>query len=376
VTEDARLVLANLRAAVREGAVVVNHAPVESILVEGSRATGVEATCRWTDRRIRVRAGCVINAAGPWVDAVRRLEDGDAAPMLSLSKGIHIAVRSERLPARNALILRKNDGRSVFVIPLGKVTYVGTTDTSYEGGARVWPEINAADVAYLLEPLPRHLNVEPIKAEEVVSAWAGLRPLVAEPGKKPTDISRRDELQVGPAGVVTIAGGKLTGYRQMAQRTLEKVAEGTGLALRPPIDEETPLPGGDFDGDLERLSKQLTTERGVPEEVAARLVRLYGNETAAVLGEGFEPLVPGQAVARREIDWAVTHEGAATLEDVIYRRTRVALYEPDARSAAVEPAADRMAELLGWDGARRNREVETVRALLAEELAFARGEGA
>jgi glycerol-3-phosphate dehydrogenase len=376
VTEDARLVLANLRAAVGAGAVALNHAPVESIVVEGSRATGVEATCRHSGRRVRVRAACVINAAGPWVDAVRRLEDPGAPPMLHLSKGIHIVLRRERLPARNALILRTSDGRSTFVIPWGEVVYVGTTDTSYDRGAEVWPRISSSDVEYLLEPLPRHLNVEPIKPEEIVAAWAGLRPLVAEPGKKPTDISRRDEIQVGPAGVVTIAGGKLTGYRQMAQRSLEKAVEVAELRLAAPVDGEPPLPGGNFDGDLDRLSARLAANGEISERAASRLVRLYGTETADLLGGGFSPLVPGQPVAAQEIEWAVTHEGAATLEDVIYRRTRLALYEPDARTSAVEPAADRMAQLLGWDEARRNREVEAVRARLAEELAFAGAEGA
>jgi glycerol-3-phosphate dehydrogenase len=296
--------------------------------------------------------------------------------MLHLSKGIHIAVRPERLPARNILILRTNDGRSIFVIPWGGIVYVGTTDTSYERGAEIWPVITSADVEYLLEPLPRHLNTEPVKPEEIVATWAGLRPLVAEPGKKPVDISRRDEIQIGAAGVVTIAGGKLTGYRQMAQRSLEKAAEIAELRLGPPVGTEPPLPGGAFDGDLDRLCAKLAVEAEIPEGVAARLVRLYGTETTAVLEGGFDPLIPGQAVAKQEIDWAVTHEGAATLEDVVYRRTRVALYEPDARGLAVEPAADRMAELLGWDEARRDREVDAVRALLAEELAFASAEGA
>jgi glycerol-3-phosphate dehydrogenase len=376
LTEDARLVLANLRGAVANGALVLNHAPVEAIVVEAGRAAGVEVTCRWSGRRVRARAKCVINAAGPWVDAVRHLEDSDAPPMLHLSKGIHLVLRAERLSMRNVVILGAADARSIFAIPRGEVVYVGTTDTTYPDGVRIWPEINSQDVEYLLEPLPRCLNVEPVKPEEVVAAWAGLRPLVAEPGKDPTDISRKDEILVGPAGVVTVAGGKLTGYRQMAQRTLEKVEEVTGLTLGPAIDEEPPLPGGDFDGDLDRLSARLVAEREVPEKAASRLVRLYGTETLELLSDGFEPLVPGEAVAAQEVDWAVTHEGAATVEDVLYRRTRLALYDPDARAASVERVADRLAELLGWDTSRREREVTEARIRLAEELAFTRGGGA
>jgi glycerol-3-phosphate dehydrogenase len=376
VTDDARLVLANLRGAMANGALVVNHAPVEAVVVEGGRAAGVEATCRLSGRRVRVRARCVINAAGPWVDAVRCLEDAGAPPMLHLSKGIHLVLRAQRVGVRNVLILGAPDGRSIFMIPRGEIVYVGTTDTSYPGGVRIWPEINSDDVEYLLEPLPRYLDVEPVKPEEVVAAWAGLRPLVAEEGRKPTDISRKDEILVGPAGVVTIAGGKLTGYRQMAHRSLEKAEEVTGLELGPAFEEEPPLPGGDFDGDLDRLSARLIAERRVPEWAAVRLARLYGTEALELLGNGFEPLVSGQAAAAQEVDWAVTHEGAATVEDVLYRRTRLALYDPDARAASVEPVAGRLADLLGWDEARRAREVEAARARLAEELAFARGGGA
>jgi glycerol-3-phosphate dehydrogenase len=156
--------------------VVLNYAPVDEVVREGDRAAGIEATCRWTGRRVRVRARCVINAAGPWVEAIRSLEDESAPPLLHLSKGIHIVLTADRLPVRNMVVLGTTDGRSIFAIRRGEVVYVGTTDTTYSNGAQGWPEITSEDVEYLLEPLPRHLEVEPVKPEEVVAAWAGLRP--------------------------------------------------------------------------------------------------------------------------------------------------------------------------------------------------------
>jgi glycerol-3-phosphate dehydrogenase len=370
LTDDSRLVLATLRAAAGAGAALLNLARVDRILVEGERAAGVEACCGESGRRIRVRARCVINAAGPWVDAVRTLEDAGAPPLLHLSKGIHIVLPAARLPARNMLILNTADRRSIFVIPRHGVVYVGTTDTSYEGGHDLWPPIERDDVTYLLDTLNANLSVDPLHPDEVIAAWAGLRPLIAEPGKAPQEISRRDEVVVGPSGVVTIAGGKLTGFRPMARETLEKAAEVADLDLAPPLERLEPLPGGDFDGDLAALSGALVTEHGLSAEAADRLALCYGTEASSLASRGTEPLVPGSTILTSEIDWAVEVEGALRLEDVHYRRTRAAFYHPEAREAGVAASAERMASLLGWDDARREAEVAGVLRRLAADLRF------
>jgi glycerol-3-phosphate dehydrogenase len=250
LTDDARLVLANLRAAAGFGAAVLSRAPMGAILRDGSAACGVEATCAesggsdGSGARFSVRARCVVNAAGPWVDAVRVLEDPDAAPKLHLSKGVHGVFRRERLPLRKVLLLGTEDRRSIFAVPRGEAVYVGTTDTTWSEGHTAWPRIDPADVSYLLAPPHRQLPAHGLGPLDVFAAWAGLRPLVAEPGKPPTEISRKDEVTIGPAGVVSVAGGKLTGYRPMAQATLEGAAAHAGLALAPHREPE-PLPGGE-----------------------------------------------------------------------------------------------------------------------------------
>jgi glycerol-3-phosphate dehydrogenase len=312
----------------------------------------------------------VINAAGPWVDAVRRLEDASARPLLHLSKGVHIVVPAERLPVNNMVILGTRDRRSIFVIRDGGVAYIGTTDTTYERGDEMWPEIALEDVEYLLEPLTRYFTVDAIRPDEIVAAWAGLRPLIAEPGKKPQEISRRHEILVGPARVVTMAGGKLTGYRPMARRTVERAAAACGLDLAPAPSEESRLPGGDFDGALAPLEGRLVRETGISEACAARMVRLYGTEAGEIARLGTRALVAGSPVLAAEVDWAVRTEAAATLEDVLYRRIRTALYVPEARQGSVDATADRMAALLGWSDQRRRSEVAHARARLAADLAF------
>ncbi len=370
LTDDARLVLANLRAALGAGAVALNHAPVVAVTESDGSADGVEARCALGGRRVRVRARCVINAAGPWVDAVRRLEQGQAPPRLHLTKGVHIVVPATRLPVHNLLILNTEDRRSIFVIRHGETVYVGTTDTTYEPGSETWPDITREDVSYLLAPVARDLTCDPVAPEEVVSAWAGLRPLIAEPGKAPSEISRKDEVWIGPKRVVTIAGGKLTGYRPMARLTLDRAAEACGLRPAPPPAEEAPLPGGDFEGALAPLEAELRRTLGVSEPAAARLARLYGTEAGAVAARGAAPLAPGARTLEGEVEHAVLVEGAARLEDVLYRRTRAALYELGAREALLAPMAARMAALLGWDDARRESEQDACRARLAHDLAF------
>ncbi|MDE3096251.1 MAG: glycerol-3-phosphate dehydrogenase/oxidase [Chloroflexota bacterium] len=368
LTDDARLVLANLRAAAASGARPLNHAPVDRILVEDGRAVGVEATCALTDRSFRVRARCVVNAAGPWVDAVRRMEEPDAPPQLHLSKGVHVVLPASRLPLRNIVVMRTRDGRSIFAIPRRDVVFIGTTDTTWTQGPRVWPEISTEDVAYLLEPLARYLSIEPPGPADVTAAWSGLRPLVAQPGKKPADVSRSDEVRLGRAGVVTVAGGKLTGYRPTVERVLGTVARVLRREL--PRAEEGPLPGGAFDGDLDRLARSLVEEFSVDGAVGARLARLYGCEAPAVARLGAAPLAEGAPLLGGEVDWSVTKEGAARVEDVVYRRTRVALYEPEAARRSVEPVARRMAGLLGWSPQRTGDEIERTRGRMAADLRF------
>ncbi|MFI5316636.1 MAG: glycerol-3-phosphate dehydrogenase/oxidase [Myxococcota bacterium] len=369
LTDDARLVLANLRAAAGLGARALNWAEVTGIGVENGRAAVVTARCRLTGRQIRVRAGCVVNAAGAWVEALRRLEDPAAPKLLHLSKGVHIGIPAARLPVRNLLLLGTDDRRGIFALRRDEIVFIGTTDTTYTRGADLWPRVSRADVEYLLAPLKHYFREGKVEAADVRTAWAGLRPLVAEPGKPPTDISRKDEILLGPAGVVTIAGGKLTGYRPMALRTLERVQSVLGRPL-PEAPEGPPLPGGDFAGDLGPLADALAREHGVGAACAHRLARLYGSEAAEVVRLGSESLAPGAPVIAGEVDWAVSREAAATVEDVLYRRTRAALFEAEARDAVAEPIARRMAGLLGWSAEKTAVELAGARARLAADLDF------
>ena len=371
VTDDARLVIANLRAAVGEGALVIPHARIDRVLVEAGKASGAEGVCELSDRRFRVKARCVINAAGPWVEAVRKLEDPKASSVLHLSKGVHVVIPRERLPVNHLVILSAPDGRSVFCVPRGNIVYVGTTDSSYGKAPDVWPEITRQEVDYLLEPLSRYFPQNPVAPSDCVAAWAGLRPLVAQGGRKATEISRKDEVWRGPSAMISIAGGKLTGYRKMATGVLEHIEQVLGASFAAPIVEDVPLPGGDFAGDLETLAGELMQRFQIEKRTARRLAELYGSESAELLALGAQSIVQGAPVVAGEVEWAIRYEGAATVEDVLYRRMRAALYEPECCSVLVEPLSRQMASLLSWDVERRDQEIARANDRLSRDLDFA-----
>ena len=176
-----------------------------------------------------VRARMIVNAAGPWVDAIRALEAPDEKPRLSLTKGIHLVLPHSRLPLARTLLMSAADKRPIFAVPRGDVTYLGTTDTFFPT-SKYWPEIEAEDVDYLLDSSSRSFCVEPLTASDVVSSWTGVRPLVSQAGKRPSEISRRDEVWTGPGGILSIAGGKLTAYRRMVERVVDTVVERLGQA--------------------------------------------------------------------------------------------------------------------------------------------------
>ncbi len=370
LTDDARLVLATLRGAAAKGAVALNHMRLMGFQADGS-GVDLELADMLGGERLRARASVVVNAAGPWVESVLGMSETVAGrpgnkPKLHLSKGVHIALPRERLPLNNMVMMTTSDGRPVFAIPRGQVVYVGTTDTTYQGGPGYWPEVTAEDVSYLLAPVNDHFRDVNMESGDVVGSWAGLRPLIREEGKAPKEMSRRDEIWQAPERFISIAGGKLTGYRKMAEQVLARV----GKVLSRDVSLEDPLatlPGGDVP-DVNALVAEIGSRYGQSERVALRLVRLYGSEAATMLGDAPQQIAGG--VFAEEVRWAVQQESARTLEDVVYRRLRVPWFRPGESQNVALAAADIMAEMLGWDGPRTDSQLRTVRDRLKEDLRF------
>lgn len=345
LTDDARLTLANVRAAHAHGAVVLNYLAASAITGGAISQVGGRSTLEGDGSECLIQARKVVNAAGPWVDEARRIEDPAAAPMLVQSKGIHVVVPRARIPINHTVVMNTPDRRSIFAVPRGQFTYLGTTDEFYPE-PHYWPRVEQRDVDYLFDATRAALDVADLDNSAIVSVWAGLRPLVNQPGKSAREISRKDEIWTGPGGMLSIAGGKLSAYRAMAERVVDQVVAEAGFAARACTTMDQPLPGGESAaGGLEALDP-------VDQE---RLARLYGSEAGELAADGGDVA----AEARR----AVLVEGAQRLEDYWVRRSGRAWFDAAAGAAALAPAAAEMAGLLGWNAARTASEIENCRSI-------------
>jgi glycerol-3-phosphate dehydrogenase len=362
VTDDARLTLANARSAFANGARIATYASAVRMIHEDHRVVGaiVRGTLPGESEEVEVRARVVVNAAGPWVDAVRCLEDPKAERKLQLTKGIHLVVPRARLPIRHTVIMPTPDQRSIFAVPREKIVYIGTTDTFFPQ-PEYWPEIGRDDVDYLLTTVNQAFGVEPIRDEDILATWSGLRPVLWAEGKKPSEISRRHEILEGPGGLLTVAGGKLTSYRSMAERVVDLCQRRLGRDLTPATTAEEPLPGGDFSGTFEEL-RSFVEAQGLDLREAERVIRLYGRETFAVFSE--------QKGLAAEVQQAVLNEGALTLEDYWFRRSGRARFSTEAGPDVLAEAAEHMGEWLGWSDEERERQIQDCRSKRDFEMSF------
>ncbi len=381
-TDDARLVLAIARSAVQAGARAANYAEVTSLLKSEGRVRGATVRDVVDGREYTIPAAVVVNATGPWVDRLRQRDDAGAAPLLRLTKGAHVAVRRSRLGHTHAVTFTSPiDGRVMFVLPWGDLSYVGTTDTEED----VSPDdlrATGSDVVYLLRSANAIFPDARLTPRDVLSTWAGLRALLAPPPDHdlaPSQVSREHRVVEAPSGLISIAGGKLTTFRIMGREVVDQVSrrlqatDGRPRAPRPATDR-LPLAGGET-SNLDALIAALGS-RGIPELQASHLVRSYGSEAAALgnlidrdhsLGD---PIIPGRPEIWAEIVHATEREMAVRLSDVMIRRLHL-FYEDTAQGVDAAPAvAARMAALLGWDEARRRAELDAYRREVARSRAF------
>lgn len=366
-TDDARLTLAIARTAAAHGAAIANHAGVRALVKDGDVVVGARVEADGDE--IEVRAHVVVNAAGVWADDVRALDEGAHPASIRPAKGIHIALPWDQV--RNdiaAIIPVPGDRRMVFVIPWGDTTYVGTTDTDYDGPLDD-PPCTPDDVDYLLAAL-NGITEEKHTADDVVGSWAGLRPLLRSGrSSRTSDLSRRHTVRVAPSGVVTVTGGKLTTYRRMAADAVDAALDvlgerGLGERARLSCTKHLRLFGGEGidppEAALEPSTHEHLTGRYGTEADAVRALVADDADLAA-------PLVPGLPYVRAEAQYAVRHEMACTLDDVLSRRTRARLLARDASADAAVSVADLIAPDLGWTDAQRDAEVAAYRASIEAE---------
>ncbi|MBK6661222.1 MAG: glycerol-3-phosphate dehydrogenase/oxidase [Thermoflexaceae bacterium] len=350
-----RLALEMALEARRLGASVVNHATVTGIGVEGGRVRSVEVECEGT--RTTLAANLVINAAGPWVDAVNRLSNERAPELLGVTRGTHIVVEPpEPFPHDALFSFARSDGRVFFAVPQGRLLLIGTTDDRYEGAASdVHP--TAEDVAYLLDEARELLPATGIEREHVRYAFAGLRPLMRAAGGPEAAISRKHEVvdharRGGPAGMLSVIGGKLSTFRPLAGDVAARAARGNE-------------PDGPFLPRAHRWRIALR-ESGLPHEARQHL-RIYGDAVEDVLAGGLAELCPHAPALESEVTHAATAELGVTLADILLRRTGIA-WASCRGLCCHHRAAAIAAAVLGWDDDRRYAEIAAFEQTVAQHL--------
>jgi glycerol-3-phosphate dehydrogenase len=363
-TDDVRLVLTVLAEAERFGAVPVNRVEAVALTAAGALVRDADAG------ELEVRAANVVNATGVWADRLRpeELHDEAEVPMIRPSRGTHVVLPAELLRVRAGAIVPAADGRTIFVLPWLGQTLVGTTDNDYDGDIeRVQPA--GEDVAYLLEGVNAFFGTS-LGPGDVAGAFAGVRPLIStgDP-KKSVDISRKAELYETSSGMVTITGGKLTTWRRMAKLAVDRIVERDGREA-PCRTHEIPLGMAVDDAALPRVE-------GVQDESYAQLASRYGYAARDVLalaaerGQLAQPILAGAPDLLAEAAYAARREQAASVADVLLRRTRLGLTAARSLCAAGEEAPERVAAALGgelgWDAARRGAEAAAFRADAAAE---------
>lgn len=388
-TDDARLTLAVVRTAAHHGAVAANRCEV--VAMEGDRIT-LRAPSNPTSsgespEEFVARASVVVNAGGVWADTVQaladRVTDRATGPRRTLrpAKGVHLSVPRGRLPSEVAAVLPvSGTKRSVFVVPMGAHTYIGTTDTDYEGPLDD-PLCTAEEVDELLGAVNTWVS-NPLTRDDVCATWAGLRPLVASESEGRTaDLSRRHSVTVSPSGMVTVTGGKLTTYRLMASDTVDVVMRRLGRRVRrwgsANRCRTASLRLWGTEGFEELTGPSAAMRLGVEPRVVEHLAHRYGGETPGLVAtirqdpSLAEPLVDGLPYLRAEALHAVRHEMARTLDDVLSRRVPARWLDSAATSRAAEATAALIGPELGWDAAECSRRTVSFREALAHERVVA-----
>lgn len=333
-SDDARLTIEIMKKAVGYGAVCLNYAEAHELLLENDKIAGVRIFDHIEQNNFNIKASKIVNAAGPWVDLLRKKDNSLQGKRLQLTKGVHLVVAHEKLPIKQAVYFDVKDGRMIFVIPRNGKTYIGTTDTVYNKEID-HPQTTAEDANYLLDAVNKMFPSVNLKMSHIESTWAGLRPLIHEDGKSPSELSRKDEIFISDSGLISIAGGKLTGYRKMAERVVNLVArqirKETDKKFKKSSTENEKLCGGNFENQ-QAITDYIIRLTGEAKQIKLNVnhikdwVYKYGTNSDEILDIAYniykeEKLEADLLAISAEIIYGIRHEMVVSLADFMIRRT-------------------------------------------------------
>jgi glycerol-3-phosphate dehydrogenase len=339
-TDDARLTIEVIKAAYENGAVACNYMKVKSLVYKNEKVVGAIVEDQLNGEQYEIKAKRIVNASGPWVDQIRDMDQSKKGKVLQLSKGVHLVIDQSRFPLKQAIYFDTPDGRMVFAIPREGKTYVGTTDTFYSQDP-VDPFMSSSDQSYILNAIHYMFPDVKISEKDIESSWAGVRPLIYEEGKSASEISRKDEIWESKSGLVTIAGGKLTGYRKMAETVVDLLAskfnseDNRNFPLG--RTKNLPISGGDVGGAANfntfiqsQINQGVTV--GLSKEESIELAKLYGSNITLIYelvkknkGDAVKYGLPLPLFAK--LLYGIECEMVATPLDFFNRRTGAILFD-------------------------------------------------
>ena len=359
-TDDARLTIEIIKEAVKRGTVAINYMKAVSFMYTNDKISGVKLCNQFNEETIELRANYFVNATGPWVDEIDDLDKPQSQHKLHITKGIHIVVDEQKIPVKQSAYFDTFDKRMIFVIPREGKTYIGTTDTFYKGDIAN-PLVTKEDIDYLLKCVNDIFSTIHLVANDVESTWAGLRPLIQKPGKGPSEISRKDEIFESTSGLITIAGGKLTGYRKMAQRIVDLIGKQIKLIEGKQIPncttEKIALGGGKVNGvkefaDFVKNKLSRCHDLGLTTSEAELLINRYGSNIDSLLiiiEKLKQEQNPLPLILRAQLHYCVEHEMCSTPSDFFIRRTGALYFDIATVKMWETPLLIYMKTLLGWN---------------------------
>ncbi|MCA0148236.1 glycerol-3-phosphate dehydrogenase/oxidase [Rossellomorea vietnamensis] len=367
-TDDARLTIEVMKEAVAHGATVLNYMKSQRFLYDNKKVVGIEAEDLVSGETIDIRGSKIVNAAGPWVDDVRGKDYSTNNKQLRLTKGVHLVIDQSKFPLQQAVYFDTPDGRMVFAIPRDGKAYVGTTDTFFDS-EKASPHMTSEDRDYILNAIHFMFPDVSVGKEDVESSWAGVRPLIFEKGKDPSEISRKDEVWEAESGLITIAGGKLTGYRKMGEHVVDLVSkrlkEERKQKFPASATKHMPISGGHVGGskNFQSFIDQKAGEAlqyGLSEAEGRKLAGMYGSNVDqlfkvahAYSGSTDERSVPPYLYA--QLIYAIQEEMAATPVDFFIRRTGALFFDREWVEKWKEPVIEMMSKLLNWTSVQKDK---------------------
>ncbi|TFE03411.1 glycerol-3-phosphate dehydrogenase/oxidase [Jeotgalibacillus sp. R-1-5s-1] len=363
-TDDARLTLEIIKKAVEKGADFINYVKADRFTYDKKKVSGIEAVDQISGESYTILGRKVINAAGPWVDQVRNKDYSKNNKQLQLTKGVHLVIDQSVFPLKQALYFDTPDGRMMFAIPRDGKAYVGTTDTFYGNEKDTAnPKMTEEDRQYILDSIRYMFPDVKVTEKEVESSWAGVRPLIFEEGKDPSEISRKDEIWEHDSGIITIAGGKLTGYRKMAEHVVDLAAKRLKEETKQSFDScktvKLTLSGADFGGSanfktfIEQKGREAV-QFGLTETEGKKLAAFYGSNadklfTLAHAAKGMDLEAPMNPVLYAEVVYAIQEEMTVKPVDFFIRRTGRLFFDIHSVQREKEAVLKLMKKLLNWD---------------------------